>query len=109
MGGSTVCVTKGIVSRIDAQVYVHPIILGVQPGTRNSPGALLVLQIDAAINPGNSGGPAFDARGQVIGIASSGIPGQQNIGYIIPASIARMFVAEFTATGRWSGVSELGI
>ena len=24
MGGSTICVTKGVVSRLDAQMYVHP-------------------------------------------------------------------------------------
>lgn len=108
-GGATVCVTKGIVSRIDAQVYVHPRILGVEANSRNSPGSVIVLQIDAAINPGNSGGPTFDKHGRVVGIASSGLPSQQNVGYIIPSSIAQMFVDEFDATGKWSGISEIGI
>lgn len=108
-GGATVCVTKGIVSRIDAQVYVHPRILGIGSYSRNSPGFVLILQIDAAINPGNSGGPAFDEHGRVIGIASSGLPNQQNVGFIIPSTIAKMFISEVDATSRWSGISECGV
>jgi len=106
-GGATVCVTKGIVSRVDAQVYVHPRVLGLYAGAKNA-AEVLVLQIDAAINPGNSGGPAFDNKGKVVGIASSGLPSQQNVGYIIPSSIAQMLIAEFDATGTWSGISEPG-
>merc|ERR1712203_1182238 len=83
-GGSTVCVTKGVVSRIDAHLYAHPNCVGNSAGSRNSPPASLILQIDAAINGGNSGGPAFDKFGAVIGVASSGVACQQNVGYIIP-------------------------
>lgn len=108
-GGSTLCVTKGVLSRVDAQLYVHPRLCGVLPGTVNSPGNVLILQIDAAINPGSSGGPTFGHDGTVVGIASSGLPGMQNVGYIIPAPIAGMFLEEFAQTGRWSGLSELGI
>ena len=43
-GGDSLCVTKGVVSRIEMQEYA-------QAGAR-----LLAMQIDAAINPGNSGG-----------------------------------------------------
>jgi hypothetical protein len=43
-GGDNVCVTKGVVSRIDRQQYSHG---------RTS---LLAIQVDAAINSGNSGG-----------------------------------------------------
>ena len=41
-GGHTICVTKGVVSRIDMQSY-----------NRYSSAPLLITQIDAAINPGN--------------------------------------------------------
>ncbi|KAG6534243.1 hypothetical protein ZIOFF_008129 [Zingiber officinale] len=54
LGGDTISVTKGVVSRIE---YAH--------GSSD----LLGIQIDAAINPGNSGGPAFNDRGECIGVA----------------------------------------
>ncbi|MGF3555330.1 MAG: S1C family serine protease, partial [Thermoplasmatota archaeon] len=47
MGGDTLSITKGVVSRIEHQPYVHSSI------------SLLAGQIDAAINPGNSGGPVI--------------------------------------------------
>eukprot|EP01047_Picozoa_sp_COSAG01_P033112 COSAG01_NODE_2422_length_7726_cov_5.781172_10_plen_549_part_00 len=108
-GGATVCVTKGVLSRIDAQLYVHARSEGVVSETRNSPGNVLIYQIDAAINPGNSGGPTFDSAGKILGVSSSGMPGKQNVGYIIPSSIAQLFLSEVRATGSWSGVSELGL
>ena len=45
-GGKTICVTEGVVSRID---------LATVSGFNN----MMVLQVDSAINAGNSGGPAF--------------------------------------------------
>ena len=46
------------------------------------------LQTDASINPGNSGGPAFNSRGEIIGIAVAGIVDQSGsstgINYLIP-------------------------
>jgi S1-C subfamily serine protease len=51
-GGQTICVTEGVVSRIDL----------VSVSAFNN---LLAIQIDAAINPGNSGGPAFNKYGRV--------------------------------------------
>jgi hypothetical protein len=109
MGGSTVCVTEGVVSRVDAHLYVHARSLGL--GGAWSPGNLPILQIDAAINPGNSGGPTFDKTGAVVGVASSGMSGMaaQNVGYIIPIAVVRLFVDEFARTGAWSGVSETGL
>jgi S1-C subfamily serine protease len=70
-GGTTLSITKGIVSRIEFVPY-------------NLDTAGLRIQIDAAINPGNSGGPAI-ADGKMIGLAFSRLGGDsQNIGYIIP-------------------------
>ncbi len=42
------------------------------------------IQITAPLNPGNSGGPALNTAGEVVGINSCGVPGAQNVGYIIP-------------------------
>lgn len=82
-GGQTICVTKGVVSRIDTQAY-----------NRFSSSSLLIAQIDAAINPGNSGGPALDNEGRVAGVAflKRTTLDADNIGYIIPATVARNFL-----------------
>src|SRR2546422_587957 len=45
-GGTSLAITKGIVSRIEFMPYHFPV-----SGLR--------IQIDAAVNPGNSGGPAI--------------------------------------------------
>ena len=70
VGGTSLSITKGIVSRIEFVGY-------------NSNAAGLRVQIDAAINPGNSGGPAT-VGDKMIGLAFSTLGGAQNIGYIIP-------------------------
>lgn len=108
-GGSTICVSKGVVSRVDAQIYVHSRSKGVAHDTLNSPGRLPIIQIDAAINPGNSGGPTFDITNNVIGVASSGLPKAQNVGYIIPTKIAMVFLNEYLSNGAWSGICETGL
>lgn len=87
LGGNAQSVTEGVVSRVDCKNYRLGATSSVAPG--NS----LVVQIDAAINGGNSGGPAFDASNRVIGVAFQGIDGAQSIGYIIPALLARTFLA----------------
>ncbi len=87
-GGTTLSITKGIVSRIEFTAY-------------NYPGAGLRIQIDAAINPGNSGGPAL-VNDRMIGIAFSRLGGSDNIGYIIPNEEIDLFLADI-ADGRYDG------
>jgi putative serine protease PepD len=63
------------------------------------------IQTDAALNPGNSGGPLLDASGKVIGVnsqiqtgSSSGAEaGNVGIGFAIPASTVKSFIAEAKA------------
>jgi serine protease Do len=50
-----------------------------------------VLQSDAAITHGNSGGPAFDAKGEVIGIATAGAE-TQGFNFFVPINTAWEFV-----------------
>ena len=69
------------------------------------------IQIDAPINKGNSGGPAFDVNGNVIGVNTaiySPSGGSVGIGFDIPASTAKLVVAQLKDKGAvtrgWLGV-----
>jgi S1-C subfamily serine protease len=89
VGGSSLSITKGIVSRIEFVPYSFD-------------AAGLRIQIDAAINPGNSGGPAI-AGGKMIGLAFSRLGGNsQNIGYIIPNEEIELFLKDI-ADGHYDG------
>jgi S1-C subfamily serine protease len=89
-GGTSLSITKGIVSRIEFVSYNFPV-----SGLR--------IQVDAAINPGNSGGPAI-AGDKMIGVAFSKLIGSdtQNIGYIIPNEEVELFLKDI-ADGRYDG------
>ncbi len=87
-GGSSLSITKGIVSRIEYSSY-----------SANTSG--LRIQIDAAINPGNSGGPAV-ADNKMIGLAFSRLTQAQNIGYIIPNEEVELFLKDI-ADGKYDG------
>jgi len=69
------------------------------------------LQIDAAINRGNSGGPAFNDKGEVVGINTaifSPNGGNVGIGFAIPANLAKHVIAQLREHGTvergWLGV-----
>ena len=69
------------------------------------------VQIDAPINKGNSGGPAFDMNGNVIGVNTaiySPSGGSVGIGFDIPATTAKLVVAQLKDKGYitrgWLGV-----
>lgn len=79
-GGSSLSVTKGIVSRIEFVAY----------GDHT---AGLRVQVDAAINPGNSGGPAI-IDGKVVGLIFSKLGSADNIGYIIPSEEIDLFLED---------------
>ncbi|HET7536753.1 MAG TPA: trypsin-like peptidase domain-containing protein [Candidatus Didemnitutus sp.] len=87
-GGTSLSITKGIVSRIEFTGYGFPV-----SGLR--------IQIDAAINPGNSGGPAL-AGDEMIGLAFSRLGGADNIGYIIPCEEIEIFLKDI-ADGHYDG------
>ena len=87
-GGTSLSITKGIVSRIEFAGY-------------NLSVSGLRIQIDAAINPGNSGGPAI-VGDKMIGLAFSHLGGAQNIGYIIPCEEVELFLKD-VADGKYDG------
>lgn len=95
IGGLTLSITSGIVSRIELDTYT-------QSGRK-----LLSVQIDAAINEGNSGGPVVSA-GSVVGIAMQGMDDADNVGYMIPSPVIRHFL-EDVSDGRYDGFPRLGI
>jgi S1-C subfamily serine protease len=84
VGGDRLSVTRGVVSRVDFQLYSHS---GID--------SHLAIQIDAAINPGNSGGPVLQ-NGKVVGIAFQGYSGDvaQNVGYMIPVPVIQRFLKD---------------
>jgi S1-C subfamily serine protease len=55
------------------------------------------IQFDAASNGGNSGGPLINLEGDVIGIVSSGIRQEQNVGFAIPADAVHELIPEIVA------------
>jgi putative serine protease PepD len=46
-----------------------------------------LMQFDAAINPGNSGGPVFNAKKEVVGVATLKAQQAEGIGLAIPISV----------------------
>ena len=77
VGGDTLSVTKGVISRVTYAMA----------GVRPTP----IIQISAAVNPGNSGGPAI-VDGKMVGIVCSRLAGAENIGYILPCEEVEYFL-----------------
>ena len=82
-------------------------------GAAQESGRGYFIQTDAPINPGNSGGALVDISGRLIGINTSILTrsgGSNGIGFAIPASLVRQFVAQakagYTKFQRpWAGMS----
>jgi S1-C subfamily serine protease len=87
-GGTSLSITKGIISRIEFASY-------------NFPTSGLRIQLDAAINPGNSGGPAV-VDDKLVGLAFSHLGGTENIGYVIPCEEIELFLHD-VSDGKYDG------
>jgi S1-C subfamily serine protease len=96
VGGRTLSVTKGILSRVEQQVYAH------------SGEYLLAGQIDAAINPGNSGGPVI-VDGKIAGVVMQSAAGgrTESLGYFVPPDIVRHMLTD-ASDGNYDGFPDLG-
>lgn len=99
VGGDTISVTSGVISRIETQPYTQ------------ASSELLAIQIDAAINSGNSGGPAFNDNGECIGVAFQSIDSgeAENVGYVIPSTVVMHFLNDLLKHGKYTGFPVLGI
>jgi S1-C subfamily serine protease len=95
-GGEQISYTRGVVSRIELQSYVHI-------GNR----AYLAAQTDAAINPGNSGGPVIQDD-KVVGVAFQGVSGLENTGFFIPTTMVEHFLKDIE-DGTYDGYPQAGI
>jgi len=95
LGGDSLSITRGVVSRVEHQMYAH------------SSCRFIAAQIDAAINPGNSGGPAVISN-RIVGVVMQGIAKADNIGYIVPEPIIRHFLDDIE-DGRHDGFPSLGV
>ncbi|MFC1665344.1 S1C family serine protease [Pseudomonadota bacterium] len=94
-GGSTLSITKGVVSRIENQLYSH------------SYRELLSAQLDAAINAGNSGGPAV-VDNEVVGVAMQSLKKSNDIGYMVPVPVINHFLTDIK-DGKYDGFPRDGI
>lgn len=76
---------------------------------KGMPGGWQALQTSAEINHGNSGGPAFNDRGEVIGIATFGPveEGVRGINFLVPISVAKEFLNELNIKPQQSHLSAL--
>ncbi len=92
LGGDTLSVTRGVVSRIESQTYVH------------SSAELLAGQIDSAVNPGNSGGPVL-GDGKVVGVVMQVSKDADKIAYMVPTPVVEHFLVD-VADGRHDGVPQ---
>lgn len=96
VGGRTLSVTKGVLSRVEQQIYSH------------SGEFLLAGQIDAAINPGNSGGPVI-VDGKIAGVVMQSAAGgrTESLGYFVPPDIVRHMLTD-ARDGHYDGFPDLG-
>ena len=97
VGGRTLSITKGILSRVEHQVYAH------------AGNYLLAGQIDAAINPGNSGGPVI-VDGQIAGVVMQSVASgrTESLGYFVPPDIIEHVLTD-AQNGVYDGFPDLGI
>ena len=94
-GGDELCITEGVVSRMEYQQYAH------------SQAYLLAGQMDAAINAGSSGGPVIK-DGKIVGVAFQSLRTGDNIGYMIPVPRVQHFLKDME-DAKYDGIPSLAI
>ncbi len=95
VGGETLSATRGIVSRVEHEVYSHNV------------HQLLMSQIDAPINSGNSGGPVV-VDGKLVGVVIQALARSENIGYMVPTPVIDHFLDD-VKDGSYDGFPVLGV
>ncbi len=92
-------ITEGIISLKDRRVST----------TTNY--SMKMIQTSTPINPGNSGGALVNMYGQVVGITSSKIAGEEyeGIGFAIPSSTTKIVVESLIKNGYVADRARLGV
>ncbi|MCS7151336.1 MAG: serine protease [Endomicrobia bacterium] len=93
-GGEELCITEGVISRVEHRNYAH------------SNAYLLACQMDAAINPGSSGGPVIK-DGKIIGVSFQAGRGE-NVSYMIPVVLINRFLKDIE-DNKYDGIPDLCI
>ena len=93
------CITEGIVSLTKRRVT----------GATNYSSSL--IQTDSAINPGSSGGALLNMYGQVVGITSSKMTGDEydSVGFAIPTVTVKRVADQLVKNGKVTDRAKLGI
>jgi serine protease Do len=110
-GVLTVASSEGLQSQQKVSIIGFPVglPLSLTEGVISHPHQLLdeqhFVQTDAAINPGNSGGPIIDGAHQVIAVTTCKLTSADNVGFGIPGSDVRTFIASFAAQTAEFGVT----
>lgn len=93
------CITEGIISLTKRRV------------TGNSNYSSSLIQTDSAINPGSSGGALLNVYGQVVGITSSKMAGDEydSVGFAIPTVTVKRVVNQLIKNGKVTDRAKLGI
>jgi S1-C subfamily serine protease len=77
---------------------------GIISGTDRSVGSLEgMIQTDAAISPGNSGGPLVNANGEVVGIVTTVVLGNEKaekLAFAIPSNLAKRLADTLVSDGK---------
>ncbi len=92
-------ITEGIISQLGVRV------------TSSSNYSNRVIQTNSAINPGSSGGALLNMYGQVVGITSSKIVGDEyeGIGYAIPSNTVKKIIESLVQYKKVVNRAKLGI
>ena len=84
--------SAGIVSGKSREVKIDSNNNGVKKHVWGTTGEY--IQIDAAVNGGNSGGPAFNLKGEVVGVASNGFMFVQGMNFILASNTVKQYLPQ---------------
>lgn len=59
-----------------------------------------LIQTDAPINPGNSGGPAFNLRGELVGIVNLSVPNHDGLSFAVETAEIIRFIMKFRGVDK---------